>query len=96
MLRNPASRSSAPTLLAAALVAALATLPLAACTASVTTETEGGGSTAATSTSYEDLVALFEEWREFEKPELVDGVYDYTAAAMAEPAAMPVSKRRRV
>ena len=35
------------------------------------------------STSYEDLVALFEEWREFERPEFVDGVPDYTVGAMA-------------
>jgi hypothetical protein len=32
---------------------------------------------------YEDLVALFNEWREFQKPRMVDGVPDYTAAAMA-------------
>jgi hypothetical protein len=32
---------------------------------------------------YEDLVKLFEEWREFQKPEIVEGVPDYTAAAMA-------------
>lgn len=37
-----------------------------------------------TSTSYDDLVALFEEWRDFESPPFVDGVPDYTAAAMAE------------
>src|SRR5436190_4187824 len=30
-----------------------------------------------------DLVALFGEWREFQKPKVVDGVPDYTAAAMA-------------
>jgi uncharacterized protein (DUF885 family) len=30
-----------------------------------------------------DLVALFREWREFQKPRVVDGVPDYTAAAMA-------------
>ena len=35
------------------------------------------------STSYDDLVALFEEWREFERPEFADGVPDYTAGAMA-------------
>ena len=33
--------------------------------------------------SYEDLAALFEEWRAFERPEFVDGVPDYTAPAMA-------------
>ena len=30
-----------------------------------------------------DLVALFADWRAFQKPKLVDGVPDYTAAAMA-------------
>ncbi len=34
-------------------------------------------------TRYEDLTALFEEWRNFEKPPLVDGVHDYSANAMA-------------
>ena len=33
--------------------------------------------------TYADLVALFEEWREFERPEFHDGIPDYTAAAMA-------------
>ncbi len=33
--------------------------------------------------TYEDLVALFGEWREFQKPAIVDGVPDYTAGAMA-------------
>jgi hypothetical protein len=32
---------------------------------------------------YEGLVALFRDWREFQKPRIVDGVPDYTAAAMA-------------
>jgi hypothetical protein len=32
---------------------------------------------------YEDLVTLFREWRAFQKPKLVDGVPDYTAAVMA-------------
>jgi len=34
--------------------------------------------------TYEDLVELFEEWREFQKPVIVDGVPDYTADAMAK------------
>jgi hypothetical protein len=34
------------------------------------------------SSNYEVLVKLFEEWRAFQKPEIVDGVPDYTAAAM--------------
>jgi hypothetical protein len=81
MLHAPTVRlSSLATLVVTTLVGVVALLPLTACTASVTTE-PGGGSTA-TSTSYEDLVALFQEWREFEKPVFADGVYDYTAPAM--------------
>ena len=38
---------------------------------------------AAGSGSHADLVQLFEEWRAFEMPDFVDGVPDYTAAAMA-------------
>ena len=34
------------------------------------------------STSYDDLIALFQEWREFERPEFANGVPDYTAMAM--------------
>jgi hypothetical protein len=32
--------------------------------------------------SYEDLVLLYKEWREFVKPRVVDGVPDYSPAAM--------------
>jgi hypothetical protein len=39
--------------------------------------------------TYEDLVALFHEWRAFEAPALRDGAPDYTAAAM-------VDKQRRL
>src|SRR5438105_4827064 len=38
---------------------------------------------AAPSTRYEDLVALFAAWRAFQRPKLLDGVPDYTAASMA-------------
>ena len=34
------------------------------------------------SASYEDLIRLFREWREFQKPEVFAGVPDYSAAAM--------------
>lgn len=45
--------------------------------------------------SYDDLVALFGEWREFQKPRLVDGVPDYTPAAMAaQKARLPEYQRR--
>lgn len=33
---------------------------------------------------YDELVALFEEWRVFEQPDLRDGAPDYSAAAMEE------------
>jgi hypothetical protein len=36
------------------------------------------------SSNYDDLVGLFEEWREFQKPSVVDGVPDYSADAMTE------------
>ena len=32
---------------------------------------------------YEDLLALFEEWRGFEEPRMIGGVPDYTTPAMA-------------
>jgi hypothetical protein len=38
----------------------------------------------ASPSGYDDLVQLFEEWREFQKPVFRDGVPDYTAAAMEE------------
>jgi len=34
------------------------------------------------STRYEDLVKLFKEWREFQRPEVKNGVPDYSTAAM--------------
>ena len=44
---------------------------------------------------YADLVTLFGEWREFQKPRVVDGVPDYTAAAMAaQRARLPEFQRR--
>ena len=36
------------------------------------------------SEEYEDLVALFKEFREFQKPKVVAGIPDYTATAMEE------------
>jgi len=38
----------------------------------------------AASMSYDDLLRLFKEWREFQKPKSVGGVPDYTPAAMNE------------
>jgi uncharacterized protein DUF885 len=38
---------------------------------------------AQTNAGYPELVALFKEWRAFQRPKLVQGVPDYTAASMA-------------
>lgn len=34
--------------------------------------------------SYDDLIVLFKEWREFQKPKIINGIPDYTAKAMAK------------
>ena len=45
--------------------------------------------------SYDSLVALFGEWRTFQRPTLVDGVPDYSARAMAaQHRALPAFQRR--
>ena len=36
--------------------------------------------------TYEDLLEIFQEFREFQLPEIVDGIPDYSGAAMAEQA----------
>jgi len=48
------------------------------------------------STRYEDLVSLFGEWRSFQKPKSIDGVPDYTAAAMAAQRKALADYRRRL
>jgi len=54
---------------------------LFACT---TPKKEKSGAVTDTSHKYEDLVSLFKEWREFQKPKVTNEVPDYTAAAMKE------------
>ncbi len=49
-----------------------------------------------TGSRYDDLVALFHEWRAFQRPKLVDGVPDYTAAAMAAQHRELAAYRRRL
>jgi hypothetical protein len=45
--------------------------------------------------SYEELVSLFGDWRAFQRPQLVNGVPDYTAAAMAaQHRELPAYQRR--
>jgi hypothetical protein len=55
---------------------------LVACAASV--HCAGTGSAPAPGARYEDLTALFEDWRAFQHPVLAEGVPDYTEAAMAD------------
>ena len=43
-----------------------------------------------------DLVTLFAQWREFQKPGIVDGVPDYTPAAMARQHARLAEYQRRL
>src|SRR5688572_10532687 len=44
---------------------------------------------------YENLVGLFQEWRAFQRPKLVNGIPDYTVAAMAaQQRALPAYQRR--
>src|SRR5262245_6751703 len=45
---------------------------------------------------YDQLVALFKEWRAFQQPKRVAGVYDYRPAAMAAQRAGLVTYRRRL
>lgn len=53
------------------------------------------GTATAPGGGYDDLVALFTEWRAFQRPRLVDGVPDYTAKAIAaQKAALPEFERR--
>jgi hypothetical protein len=40
------------------------------------------GTSHPTTTSYDELVVLFQEWRAFERPAFTDGVPDYSPAAM--------------
>ena len=48
------------------------------------------------STKYEDLTALFTEWRAFQKPNVVAGVPDYRAEAMATQATALLGYQRRL
>ena len=55
-------------------------LLLGICFSGCQSKVENNHTSIPTSSSYEDLVALFKEWRAFEKPPTLDGAPDYTAA----------------
>lgn len=46
--------------------------------------------------SYQDLLAFYQEWREFQKPAIQDGVPDYTAAAMKKQHADLMALQKRL
>jgi hypothetical protein len=46
--------------------------------------------------SHQDLISLFADWRAFQRPQVVDGVPDYTPAAMAKQARELEEYRRRL
>ena len=48
------------------------------------------------SARYEDLLSFFRDWRSFQKPKLVDGAPDYSAAAMAAQQRELENYRRRL
>jgi hypothetical protein len=48
------------------------------------------------STRYEDLLSLFSEWRNFQKPKIVDDVPDYSASVMAAQQRDLETYRRRL
>lgn len=53
------------------------------------------GACSAQATAYEELVKLFEDWRAFEQPPLLDGAPDYTAERFAAAyAELPVFRQR--
>ena len=72
MIMSPENRLRRLSLAASAFVAILA----AAVPGTAQSSPPSGG--------YQELVALYEEWREFERPATRDGAPDYTAAAMAK------------
>ena len=61
--------------------------PLAACAptnSTVPAPVTAPAPTALQSTSYDDLVKLFEDWRRFERPPMLEGAPDYTAERTAQ------------
>ena len=59
---------------------------------------DGGYETSAITSSndYNELLELFDDWREFARPRWVEGVPDYSASAMAEQQEVAQSYHRRL
>ena len=58
--------------------------------------TDSSSAGAARNARHEDLAPFFAEWRTFQKPKLVDGVPDYTPAAMTAQRAELADWRKRL
>ncbi len=77
------------------LIGLMAACVAAAAASGAACRTQRGQQPAAQSSRYEDLVALFTDWRTFQKPKLANGVPDYSAAAMAaQQQELPAYQRR--
>ncbi len=72
------------------LLACAVTTLLASCAAT------SAAPTPSPTAKYEDFISLFAEWRAFQKPKLVNGVPDYTSAAMAAQQSELAGSRRRL
>ncbi len=57
---------------------------------------ENNGADVAVLNTYDDLVTLFREFREFQRPKEIDGVPDYTASAMSEQYSMVQEYQQRL
>ena len=75
---------------------AMKNLALALALLVVTAEAGPSATNAPQNSRHADLVALFGEWRAFQRPKLVDGVPDYTATAMAAQQRGLAAYRRRL
>src|SRR5262245_40867961 len=74
---------------------ALAAVVMAAAIGGACSGAGGAEKSASRSTRYDDLRALFTDWRAFQKPKLTDGVADYSADAMtAQQRELPAYERR--
>jgi hypothetical protein len=75
---------------------ALLACATAACTTAQQPAQPPAESSPARSASYDDLLALFKEWRAFQRPAVVNGAPDYTARAMADQRARLEGYQRRL
>src|SRR5262245_42365710 len=74
---------------------ALAAVVMAAAIGGACSGAGGAEKSASRSTRYDDLRALFADWRAFQKPKLTDGAPDYSADAMAaQQRELPAYERR--